>query len=152
MQARDIELRRAREADIPQLVHIYTHTRATCLPYLPRLHDDAEHRHWLSRFVHGDGELWVAPRPEPIAFCALRGDWLEHLYVLPEAQGAGVGALLLELAMRRRRRLSLWVFQKNVRAMRFYEAHGCVLVKLTDGSTNEEREPDALYGWNVNTA
>jgi hypothetical protein len=42
---------------------------------------------------------------------------------------------------------TLWVFQQNERARRFYEARGLTLVKLTDGSGNEERTPDALYEW-----
>ena len=41
----------------------------------------------------------------------------------------------------------LWVFQRNVGAREFYEQHGFPLVELTDGSGNEEREPDALYEW-----
>ena len=40
--------------------------------------------------------------------------------------------------------LQLWVFQRNVGARRFYERHGFTLTELTDGSRNEEREPDAL--------
>jgi ribosomal protein S18 acetylase RimI-like enzyme len=43
--------------------------------------------------------------------------------------------------------LQLWVFQRNAGARRFYERHGFRLVKLTDGSANMEREPDALYAW-----
>ena len=30
------------------------------------------------------------------------------------------------------------------------DAHAYVLVKLTDGAENMEREPDALYRWNGN--
>jgi len=30
---------------------------------------------------------------------------------------------------------------------RFYEARGFALVRETDGSGNEEKEPDALYLW-----
>ncbi len=53
-----------------------------------------------------------------------------------------------EVAKRRRPEgFRLWVFQKNEGARRFYERHGFRLVELTDGSRNEEREPDALYEW-----
>ena len=44
-------------------------------------------------------------------------------------------------------RLVLWTFQRNANARRFYEAHGFALVRETDGSDNEEKEPDALYLW-----
>jgi hypothetical protein len=43
--------------------------------------------------------------------------------------------------------LQLWTFQRNEQTRRFYEARGFTLVRETDGSTNEEKEPDALYRW-----
>jgi putative acetyltransferase len=36
-------------------------------------------------------------------------------------------------------------FQKNMPSVRFYTRRGFHRVKLSDGSGNEEREPDALY-------
>ena len=44
-------------------------------------------------------------------------------------------------------RLQLWTFQCNLGARRFYERRGFVLTEETDGSRNEEREPDARYVW-----
>jgi hypothetical protein len=41
----------------------------------------------------------------------------------------------------------LWTFQKNVAARRFYEDRGFQAVEETDGSRNEEREPDVHYVW-----
>jgi hypothetical protein len=41
----------------------------------------------------------------------------------------------------------LWTFQRNAPARRFYEKEGFVAVRETDGSGNEEREPDVLYLW-----
>jgi hypothetical protein len=43
--------------------------------------------------------------------------------------------------------LHLWVFQKNIGARRFYERRGFRAIKETDGTGNEEREPDALVEW-----
>jgi hypothetical protein len=43
--------------------------------------------------------------------------------------------------------LRLWTFQRNRDARRFYERQGFTLVKETDGSANEEKEPDAMYLW-----
>jgi hypothetical protein len=43
--------------------------------------------------------------------------------------------------------LSLWTFQRNRAARNFYEAKGFVLVSQTDGSGNDEKQPDALYTW-----
>ncbi len=37
--------------------------------------------------------------------------------------------------------------RKNTPAIRFYTRRGFCLGELSDGSGNEEREPDALYEW-----
>lgn len=63
------------------------------------------------------------------------------------AQRRGVGSSLLQVAQDSFERLQLWTFQRNVRARRFYEARGFALVRETDGSRSEEKEPDALYLW-----
>ncbi len=98
-------------------------------------------------------EVWVAELDErPVGFVALGSRagavYLQHLYVLPEHQRHGVGSELMAHAKARRPDgFRLWVFQANEVARRFYEKHGLRLVELTDGSGNEEEEPDALYEW-----
>lgn len=44
-------------------------------------------------------------------------------------------------------RRQLWTFQRKARARRFYKARGFVAVEQTDGSRNEEKEPDVRYLW-----
>jgi GNAT superfamily N-acetyltransferase len=119
------------------------------MTYLPRLHSDDETRAFIREVVMRDLEVWVCEEEGGIlGFTALGEDMLEHLYVRPEAQGRGIGSELLALAKERRPAgFRLWVFQKNEGARRLYECHGLVLVELTDGAGNEEREPDALYEW-----
>jgi len=118
--------------------------------YLPRLHSDADVRRWIEAVVltrcrvlaavSGDGRV--------VGFVALAGGRLDHLYVAPNVQGHGVGALLLAAAKAESPRgLRLFVFQRNVRARRFYERHGFSLIEARDGSQNEEGEPDAIYEW-----
>ncbi|HUO12594.1 MAG TPA: GNAT family N-acetyltransferase, partial [Caulobacteraceae bacterium] len=61
--------------------------------------------------------------------------------------GQGVGVALLGKAKQDASELSLWTFQQNLRARRFYEKHGFVVVVETDGRDNEEKLPDVLYRW-----
>ena len=82
-----------------------------------------------------------------VGVIAFREDWIDQFYILPDAQGQGVGTSLLNLAKRQARSLSLWTFQRNTVARRFYERRGFVMIEETDGSGNEEREPDILYRW-----
>ncbi|SEN34374.1 Acetyltransferase (GNAT) family protein [Bradyrhizobium sp. OK095] len=84
---------------------------------------------------------------ELIGIIAFHDDWVEQLYVLPGAQGRGVGTELLDVAKGAFERLELWTFQRNSPARRFYEARGFALVEQTDVARNEEREPDARYLW-----
>jgi ribosomal protein S18 acetylase RimI-like enzyme len=119
------------------------------LHYLPPLHTDDEKRAWIKSVVLRSQEVWVAEETGAvIGFASLSARTLELIYVHPEAQGRGAGTALLEEVKRQRPHgFRLWVFQRNEGARRFYERRGCRLVRLTDGSGNEEREPDALYEW-----
>lgn len=138
-------MRRARPDDAEAIADVFIPARAQ-MTYLPQLHTDADTRAYIRDVVMRELEVWVT---EPVvAFAALSDDMLDHLYVHPNAQGHGLGTQLLDTARRRRPDgFRLWVFQKNAGARRFYERHGCRLVRLTDGRDNVEREPDALYEW-----
>jgi putative acetyltransferase len=117
------------------------------MPYLPVLHTIDDGIKHFAQVVFRECRVLVVEQDERIvAYCAFREGWLEHLYVSPEVQGQGLGTALLTRAMKPGSSLRLWVFQRNSGARRFYERHGFSLVQLTDGKSNEEREPDALYG------
>jgi GNAT superfamily N-acetyltransferase len=128
---------------------VFLAARAAAMPYLPDLHTAEETRAWIRDMVLGEHDVHVADVDGTVgAFLALGAETVELLYVRPDLQGSGIGGALLEVA----RELSpdgfrLWVFQRNVGARRFYERHGLRVVELTDGSANEEKEPDALYEW-----
>ena len=137
---------RTREADTIADVFVPSFRGLT---FLPTLHTDDEIREWIRHQMFPSHEVWVAEvEDRVVGFAALSGDLLGHLYVHPDEQGRGVGTGLLDVVKRGRPSgFRLWVFQKNEGARRFYERHGFRLVELTDGSGNEEREPDALYEW-----
>ncbi|HEX5468279.1 MAG TPA: GNAT family N-acetyltransferase [Gaiellaceae bacterium] len=94
------------------------------------------------------GGLVAERKGRVIGFFALSDDLLYHLYVYPDLQGRGAGSMLFDRVKELRPSgFRLWVFQRNVQARRFYEHRGLRVVELTDGSGNEEREPDARYEW-----
>jgi GNAT superfamily N-acetyltransferase len=119
------------------------------MPWLPILHSEAEDRQFFAGVIAECEVLVVRREGRPIAFIALRGDDLvEHLYVSPEAQRTGIGSALLHAAKSRcPGGLRLMTFQRNYGARAFYARHGFIEVELTDGSANEEREPDVLLSW-----
>jgi GNAT superfamily N-acetyltransferase len=142
-----VEVRLAGPDDADAAAEVFTASFAT-LTFLPMLHSPEEQRGYIGRLVETE-EVWVAEDGGRIVgMAALSAEMLDQLYVHPDAQGGGAGSALLDRAKERRPDgFTFWVFQQNEPARRFYERRGCRLVKLTDGSGNEEKSPDALYEW-----
>lgn len=119
------------------------------LPWLAGLHTPEEDRNFFRGHVFTHCEVWGAVDGDIIGFVAFREGWIDHLYVLPEQQGKGAGDALLQVAKSLQTSLQLWTFRKNLVARAFYEKRGFVAVGETDGSDNEEHEPDILYRWQM---
>jgi len=142
-------LREARPDDMAALARLHRETVRTSLSFLPELHTPQEDFAYFSKVLFPKNQFWLAEDElgGPLGYIAFRPDFIEHLFVRPVSQGLGVGPRLLEKAMEGSRELSLWTFQANERARRFYERRGFVAVILTDGADNEEKLPDVLYRW-----
>jgi ribosomal protein S18 acetylase RimI-like enzyme len=145
----DFEIRSARPFDAPAIAVIHRNALRGALPHLPDLHTSEEDVAFFRDRVLTRCEVWVDTdgNGTVVGFCGVSEGWIEHFYVAPSHQGRGVGSRLLRHAMARQPSFRLWTFQRNARARRFYEKHGFIAVKETDGSGNEEREPDVLYAW-----
>lgn len=135
--------------DADRLTSVFLRARERAMPWLKRPHDEAATRRWLEYVVLAKLHVRVAyTKTSFLGFAAVDGDRLEHLYVDPDHQGCGVGRRLLEDVQHTSTgHLALHVFQRNERARRFYQAAGFVLVDESDGSGNEEQEPDCTYTW-----
>jgi GNAT superfamily N-acetyltransferase len=140
-------IRRAGPEDADAIARLYERSFAL-LDFLPVLHTLDEHRNWFAGLIERD-EVWLYEEDGAIlGFSALSAEELDDLYLEPSAIGRGVGSALFQHATERRPEgFRFWVFQQNERARRFYEAHGCRAVELTDGSHNEEKVPDVRYEW-----
>jgi GNAT superfamily N-acetyltransferase len=118
------------------------------LPWLIGLHTPDEDARFFRERVFKECSVWGAVDAGVIVgIIAFTSDWVNQLYVLPDAQRRGIGSKLLAVAQAEAANLQLWTFQKNVLARKFYEAKGFVAIKQTDGSENQEKEPDVLYAW-----
>jgi len=141
-------LRGGRPGDGVAVAGVFGAARAE-MRYLPQLHTPEEHVGFFSGVVLRTSRVTVAEvEGEAVAFSAVRDGWLDHLYVVPALQGRGIGGALLARAMGENPGgLSLWVFAANHRAIAFYGRAGFVEVLRTDGSGNEERQPDVRMRW-----
>jgi GNAT superfamily N-acetyltransferase len=114
----------------------------------PGIHADDEVRAWFAIRLTQD-EVWVAELDGDVtAYARMTETWLDDLYVLPDRAGNGIGSALLDVVKSRRPDgFCLWVFEMNTPARGFYLRHGLVELERTDGSGNEEKQPDVRMAW-----
>ena len=145
----DLRLRRAEPEESDAVAALYGRSRAAAaMP--PAMHSAEEDRGWFAaRLRDGDHEAWVAEDDSGLLGYALATTtWLDHLFVEPSRQSAGVGTALLDVVKGvRPEGFCLWVFETNVPARAFYARHGLVELERTDGSGNEEKAPDVRMAW-----
>jgi GNAT superfamily N-acetyltransferase len=119
----------------------------------PLAHSDEDVRAWFRDSVVAKEETWLAEQDGAIVgLLVVAPGWVEQLYVAPHRLGEGIGRRLLEHAKGRSDGgLSLYTFQANDRARRFYERNGFVADWFGDGTANEEGQPDVRYVWHSDT-
>jgi GNAT superfamily N-acetyltransferase len=144
-----VVIRRATAADASAAAEVYLRSFTAALPTVTRPRSDDEVRAYIRDVVVPLRETWVAVAEEQVVgLMVLADDLLSQLYLDPDWRGRGIGDRFVALAKERSPQgLSLWTFQVNKPAHRFYERHGFVEAERTDGSDNEEREPDVRYVW-----
>jgi GNAT superfamily N-acetyltransferase len=141
-------LRQLELEDMDQAAAVHRASFDHALPTLAGLHTPEGVRWFFRERVFATCQVWgYFDDHELVGIIAFRQGWIEQLYVLPLSQGRGIGTALLAISKSCSSCLSLWTFQRNAAARRFYERHGFALVEETDGSRNMEKEPDALYRW-----
>lgn len=121
------------------------------------LHTDAEDRCWM-RDVFARQLVLVAEASRSddatsgggkiVGLLSMSDGTVHNLYIQPGYQNQGIGHSLIETAKTcSGGELQLWVFEPNKGAIRFYERHGFVTLRKTDGVENEEKVPDRLMAW-----
>jgi putative acetyltransferase len=144
-----VQLRRAERTDMQSVARTFAISFRHAMPFLPNLHTAQEDREFFTNKVFGENDVWLAAdgAGQVLGFIGFTRDFVHHLYVLPIAQGRGIGRQLIDLAKKNAESLKLWTFQRNEPAREFYKQMGFVEIRLTDGEGNEENEPDVLLEW-----
>jgi ribosomal protein S18 acetylase RimI-like enzyme len=138
---------------VKAIADLFVESRREAMPWLPVLHSRKDIMAYFMDLLPKE-EVLVAEENQLVqGFIALQGSHIDHLYIASAFQRRGLGDKLLATAKELRPdSLTLWTFQGNRRARRFYEARGFVASEFTDGSRNEEGEPDVLYVWRPDTS
>jgi GNAT superfamily N-acetyltransferase len=118
-------IRRATVADAATIVAIHRASRSQAYAHLgtpEQAAGSSTAESWAA--ILGEATVWVYERAGTIlGFASLHDAILTGLYVLPEAQNAGIGAALLAEAVEGGAR-ELWVYADHPQARAFYERHG----------------------------
>jgi GNAT superfamily N-acetyltransferase len=147
--ARRVTIRPAGPADAAAVADVYLASFKATYDF-QLAHSDDQVRAWIRDVVLPAGGTWVAvdPRGAVVGMMDVATGALEQLYVRPDRLGDGIGRALLDLARERSPGgLSLYTFQANARARRFYERNGFVAEWFGDGEANDEGQPDVRYVW-----
>lgn len=114
-------------------------------PWMPTLHTEAEDSAYIAVKIK-NGWVTLAQAPHIVGFLTLENDYVSSLYVAPDARRLGIGKRLLDNAKKNSSQLSLWTFQANIQARRFYMREDFSEARRTQDD-NEEKMPDVEFVW-----
>lgn len=115
-------------------------------PWFPKLHTRDQDLAFVTGLL-GREAVTVAQIDGQIAgFMARNDTQITQLFLAAPHRGQGLGERLLRVAQSARNSLSLWTFQANTGARRFYARHGFAEVETTAGD-NMEKLPDVRLEW-----
>ncbi|SDW72780.1 Ribosomal protein S18 acetylase RimI [Ruegeria halocynthiae] len=141
-----VNLRPARSLDAGATGEIL-HGFARENDWMPDLHSKAETIAFCGRMIDLGWVTVAMQQDKVVGFLALNEAEIHSLYLAIPARGQGIGRQLLDHAKSKRSELSLFAFQANHPARRFYERNGFAEVARSDGADNDENLPDIKYIW-----
>lgn len=140
-----LTIRPASPADLDAIMNLWlTGNLAT--------HDYISTSFWLAhkaevRQAMSESQLWVAEESNTLlGFLGLVDDYIAGLFV--DAKAQGVGGKLVAHLQTTQERLTLAVYQKNTRAIRFYQHHGFIIGNSQMDEATGEKE--YLMTWEKN--
>lgn len=113
-------IRRLQKSDINKVADIWLDTNIKAHSFIPA-------QYWHDNFESvkealGQAEVYVYESGNKICgFVGLSNNYVAGIFICHKAQANGIGKLLLDFVKGLKNQLSLNVYQKNVRAVKFYK-------------------------------
>ena len=99
--------------------------RSFCTPEFVALHTPERQRDYIRGKMEAGSRFFLLTKDAPVGIVSVKGSLIEDLYVLPEAQGKGLGTQLLRYAAARCEGApELWILENNEKAARLYRREG----------------------------
>lgn len=143
----NIVIRIFRENDLPDIMQIWLDTNI-------KAHNFILEKYWLDNYAMvknllPQAEIYVYENDNTNqieGFIGLTGDYIEGIFVKEAVQSNGIGKQLLNYAKGIRSTMRLSVYQKNTRAISFYQKeHFLIQSENLDDNTNEK---EFIMIWN----
>ena len=116
-------IRKLQKVDINRVADIWLKTNLKAHFFIPE-------KYWISNYefvkeMLPQAEIYVYEDDKMIqGFIGINDEYIEGIFFSDEMQSRGIGKMLLDYIKDKKDRLQLKVYQKNVRAMSFYQREG----------------------------
>ena len=116
-------IRKLQKVDINRVADIWLKTNLKTHYFIPE-------QYWTNNYevvkeMLPQAEVYVYEDDKIIqGFIGINDEYIEGIFVSDEMQSRGIGKILLDYIKDKKDRLQLKVYQKNVRAMSFYQREG----------------------------
>lgn len=132
-------IRKLQKADINQVADIWLDTNI-------KAHNFILAQYWKDNFelvkeLLLQAEVYVCEENREIkGFIGINGEYIEGIFVSDKNQSQGIGKRLLDYIKDKKFRLALRVYQKNIRAISFYQRAGLEIKREDLDETTGEKE------------
>lgn len=116
-------IRKLQKTDINRVADIWLKTNLKAHYFIPE-------QYWTNNYevvkeMLPQADVYVYEDDKIIqGFIGINDEYIEGIFVSDEMQSRGIGKMLLDYIKDKKDRLQLKVYQKNVRAMSFYQREG----------------------------
>ena len=137
-------IRKLQKVDINRVADIWLKTNLKAHFFIPE-------QYWISNYefvkeMLPQAEVYVYEDDKMIqGFIGINDEYIEGIFVSDEMQSRGIGKILLDYIKDKKDRLQLKVYQKNVRAMSFYQREGFTI--QSESMDEFTREKEYVMNW-----
>ena len=140
-------IRTLQKADINRVVDIWLDTNLKAHSFISAQYWESNYE--LVKEMLSQAEVYVYEDGQKIqGFIGLSDKYIEGIFVSEEIQSQGIGKLLLNYIKDRKDVLRLNVYQKNIRAIHFYQREGFEI--QCEGLDEATGEKDYVMIWHRN--
>ena len=139
-------IRKLQKVDINRVADIWLKTNLKAHFFIPE-------QYWISNYefvkeMLPQAEVYVYEDDKMIqGFIGVSDEYIEGIFVSDEMQSRGIGKMLLDYIKDKKDKLQLKVYQKNVRAMSFYQREGFTI--QSEEMDEFTREKEYVMNWEL---